>query len=129
MNVLDENIVESQRLLLRSWRIRVRQIGHEVGRAGMRDEEIIAFLRRTGQVTFFTRDLRFFDAKNRSPDCCIVCLAVGQYEVAAFVRKILRHPKLGTKAKRMGKIIRATQTDIRFWQMRVEEEGKLRWPE
>lgn len=45
MNVLDENIVESQRQLLRSWRIRVRQIGHEIGRAGMQDEEIVPFLR------------------------------------------------------------------------------------
>lgn len=108
MNVLDENIVESQRQLLRSWRIRVRQIGHEVGRAGMPDEEILPFLRRTGRVTFFTRDLRLFDAKNRSLDYCIVCLAVGQYEVAVFVRKLLRHPALKTRAKRMGKIIRVT---------------------
>ncbi|MGH7887185.1 MAG: amidohydrolase family protein [Candidatus Binatia bacterium] len=29
---LDENISDSQRQLLRSWRIRVHQIGHEVGR-------------------------------------------------------------------------------------------------
>lgn len=41
MNILDENIPESQRQLLRSWRIRVRQIGYEVGRQGMKDERII----------------------------------------------------------------------------------------
>ncbi len=29
MNILDENIPEDQRQLLRSWDIRVRQIGHE----------------------------------------------------------------------------------------------------
>jgi hypothetical protein len=45
VNVLDENIVESQRQLLRSWRIRVQRIGHDVGRAGMQDEQIIPFLR------------------------------------------------------------------------------------
>lgn len=36
MNVLDENIPDNQRQLLRSWRIHVRQIGHEVGRQGMK---------------------------------------------------------------------------------------------
>ena len=73
MNVLDENIVESQRQLLRSWRVRVQQIGHDVGRAGMQDEQIIPFLRRTRRVTFFTRDLGFAQTRsdvfrcNRAP--------------------------------------------------------------
>ena len=41
MIVLDENIPEDQRLLLRSWRIRAYQIGRDVGRAGIKDEQII----------------------------------------------------------------------------------------
>lgn len=127
MNVLDENVVESQRQLLRSWRIRVRQIGHDIGRAGMQDEQIIPFLRRARRVTLFTRDLGFFDPKNRSRDYCIVCLAVGQHEVAVFVRGILRHPRLNTEAKRMGKIVRATHAGIRVLQTSVTEELKLGW--
>ena len=126
MNVLDENIVESQRQLLRSWRIHVRQIGHEMGRAGMQDEEIIALLHRTGRVTFLTRDLRFYDARNRSRDYCLVCLAVGQYEVAVFVRKVLRHSALNTQTKRMGKIIRATHTGIRYWPVSAPQEIALK---
>ena len=39
MNVLDENIMESQRQLLRGWPIPVRQIGPELGHKGMQDEE------------------------------------------------------------------------------------------
>ena len=42
MNILDENIPESQRTLLRSRRIAVRQIGHDLGRKGMKDDEIIS---------------------------------------------------------------------------------------
>jgi len=38
MNILDENIPEDQRQLLRSWRILARQIGHEVGRPGMQPD-------------------------------------------------------------------------------------------
>jgi len=44
MNILDENINESQRQLLRSWRIRVRQIGVDVSHKGIQDDEIIPFL-------------------------------------------------------------------------------------
>ncbi len=40
MNILDENILVSQRQLLRRWRIVSRQIGDDIGRAGMKDEEI-----------------------------------------------------------------------------------------
>lgn len=43
MNVLDENIPDSQRLLLRSWGIRVHQVGNEVGYQGIKDEDIILF--------------------------------------------------------------------------------------
>ena len=61
MNVLDENIPEDQRQLLRGWRVRTRQIGHDVGRKGMKDEEIIPFLHRLGSLTFLTRDLGFYE--------------------------------------------------------------------
>lgn len=127
MNVLDENIVESQRQLLRSWRIHVRQIGHEIGRAGMLDEEIIALLHRTRSATFFTRDLRFYDARNRARNYCIVCMAVGQHEVAVFVRNVLRHSALNTQAKRTGKVIRATHSGLRYWTVSAPEEITLDW--
>ena len=57
MNVLDENILESQRQLLRSWGIPVRQIGLELGHKGMADEEILPFLLTLPYPTLFTRDL------------------------------------------------------------------------
>jgi hypothetical protein len=44
MIVLDENILESQRRLLRSWRVRAYQIGYDLSRKGITDEEIIPFL-------------------------------------------------------------------------------------
>ena len=57
MNILDENIVASQRELLKSWRIRVHHIGFDIGRKGMQDEEIVTFLHQQRRSTFFTRDL------------------------------------------------------------------------
>jgi len=44
VNILNENIIDTQRLRLQGWRISVRQIGYEVGRKGMKDKEIIPFL-------------------------------------------------------------------------------------
>jgi len=47
VNILDENIVASQRERLRSWKIHFRRIGDEVGRMGMKDrDEIIPLLHR-----------------------------------------------------------------------------------
>ena len=60
MILLDENIIDSQRLLLQSWKIHIRQIGFEIGRKGMKDSEIIPFLHKTGEITFFTRDGGFY---------------------------------------------------------------------
>ena len=44
MNILDENIPRSQRLLLLSWGVRVKQIGVDIGHKGLQDEEIIPLL-------------------------------------------------------------------------------------
>jgi len=41
VNILDENIIDNQCKLLRSWRIPFRQIGFGIGRQGMKDKEII----------------------------------------------------------------------------------------
>ena len=56
MNVLDENISRIQRQLLQDWHIPVRHIGYELGRKGMKDDEIIPFLLTLQQPTLFTLD-------------------------------------------------------------------------
>ena len=127
MNVLDENIPDSQRQLLRSWRIKVRQIGYEIGRRGMKDEEIISLLHQIGQVIFLTRDLGFYHCRLCHANYCLVCLAVGQYEVASFIRRFLRHPAFNTQAKRMGKVVQVSHKGIRMWRLHVEEEEELTW--
>ncbi len=41
MNILDENIIESQCQLLRKWCVRFRQIGYGVGRQGTIVQEYV----------------------------------------------------------------------------------------
>ena len=127
MNILDENIPDSQRLLLKSWRIRVSQIGHEVGRQGLKDEAIIPLLHKLDHVTFFTRDKGFYDRRLCHADYCLVCLIVGQYEVASFIRHFLRHPSFNTSAKRMGKVIRLKHVGFQIWQQNAEKETDVQW--
>ena len=67
MNILDENIMESQRQLLRRWRIAVRQIGEDVARKGIKDDEILPLLHQLTRPTFFTRDLDFYARELRHP--------------------------------------------------------------
>jgi len=54
VNILDENIPKNQRQLLEKWRIHVRQIGFNIGRMGMQDEEIIPFLLQIKRLFFYT---------------------------------------------------------------------------
>ncbi len=127
MNVLDENVREDQRSLLQAWGIPVQQIGSDVGRKGMQDEEIIPFLHELRDTTFFTRDLGLYDRKLCHPRYCLVCLAVRKDEVAIFVRRILRHPELDTKAKRMGTVIRVSHAGFSVARRNISEETYINW--
>jgi hypothetical protein len=124
MIVLDENIPEDQRLLLRSWRVRVFQVGRDVGRAGFKDEQqIIPLLLKLRRPTFFTRDLGFFDAKLCHARYGVVCLAVEPDDAAIFVRRVLRHRSFDTQAKRLGHLMRVSQIGIRVLDAHGKEEA------
>ncbi len=128
MIVLDENILANQRELLRSWRIQARQIGYNLGQKGIRDDKIITFLRQLRRPTFFTRDWDFYRRNLCHRGYCIVFLAVGQFEVAAFVRRLIRHPEFNTQSKRMGAVIRASSADLAVWRVNAGNELRYTWP-
>jgi hypothetical protein len=113
VNILDENVPDEQRELVRQFGIRIRQIGREVGRLGMQDEEIIPLLLALRRATLFTHDTDFSDPGLCHPSYCIVYLNVRQPEIASFVRRVLRHPRLDTKAKRMGTVVHASHAGLR----------------
>lgn len=127
MNLLDENIPEHQRQLLRSWRILVRQIGREVGRKGLPDDAIIPLLHHLTRPTFLTRDDGFYQRALCHPAYCLVYLAVGQYEVASFVRRFLQHPAFVTHAQRRGPVVRVSHTTLHLWRQHQTTEEEVRW--
>jgi hypothetical protein len=115
VNILDENIPASQRQLLEHGRVRVLQVGFNAGRSGMQDHEIVSWLLQQRRPTFFTRDNDFYDRTLCHPRYCIAYLTVDKNEVAAFVRRLLRHPSLDTTAKRMGAVIRVSSARLTIW--------------
>lgn len=127
MILLDENFPESQHQLLRSWRIRPQQIGYEIGRKGMQDEEIIPFLHQLRRPTFFTLDDDFDRRELCHAGYCLVFINTGQYEAASFVRRVLRHKQFNTQAKRMGAVMRVSHTGIIVWYLHAEEEVSVEW--
>jgi hypothetical protein len=127
MNVLDENIPESQRSLLRNKRVAVRQVGLDVGRKGMADDELIPLLHQLDRPTFFTLDGDFYDRRLRHEGYCLVRLDVSDEQAAEYVLRVLRRRALNTKAKRMGLVIRAASAGLALWQIRHDKEGRLSW--
>jgi len=127
VNVLDENVPASQRQLLSSWRIRVRQIGVDVGRAGMQDDEIIALLQQRRRPTFFTRDEDFFDRRLCHAGYSLVYMAVERHEVALFVRRLLRHADFNTQAKRMGAVLRVSSAGLSAWRLHAKKPLAIEW--
>lgn len=127
MIIIDENFPESQRLILHGWRIAVRQIGQEVGRDGMQDEEIIPLLHQLSRPTFFTLDADFFHPTLCHARYCLVFLDVDQYEAATFIRRTLRHESFNTAAKRMGHVLRVAQPGITFWRIHQANKTQLTW--
>lgn len=126
MNLLDENIRNSERQRLLAWRIRVRQIGREVGRVGMGDDEILAVLRSTRRITFLTQDIDYRDPGLCHQAYCLVYLDVDEDLIAQYIRRVLRHPDLNTQAKRMGTVIHVSAAGLRVWRRHGNEES-LDW--
>lgn len=129
MNVLDENLRQSQRELLAAWRIPVRQIGVEVGRSGMHDDEIISLLHQLSRPTLFTRDRDFYKPELRHARYCLVHLEVLRPESADYIRRLLKHPSFDTLAKRLGKVVRVSPSGLHVWRLNAQSEEHIAWPD
>lgn len=127
MNVLDENISTIQRQLLRGWHIPVRHIGYDVGRKGMKDDEVIPFLLTLRHPTFFTLDWDYFERGLCHARYCLVYLDVSRDETTVFIRRLLRYQEFDTHAKRMGAVIRVSYAGLSVWRLHAQKEAYLGW--
>jgi hypothetical protein len=118
MLIIDENISELEVWRLRESGIAVRQIGTEITKLGVTDENIIAVLHQLKRPTFFTRDRDFWSSQLVHRGYCLVFLDLQEHEgeIAAAIRKFLKHPAFGTHSRRLGKVIRLHPDRIAYWQ-------------
>jgi hypothetical protein len=128
MNILDENVPDEQRTLLERWRIRVKKIGQDVGRQGMKDQnEVIPLLHSLRRPVLFTCDLGLYSPRFTHRGYCIACIATLPDDVARFIRRFLGHSAFDTKAKRMGSVVRVSEVGLRAWRVGEEQEVILKW--
>lgn len=128
MILLDHNIPQQDAEHLRHWRIHFRQIGYEVGRPEWDDQqEILRYLHKVKQPTFFTRDLGFFKYRLCHPNYCLVVVTGSVLDTASLIRRVLRHSEFKTKAKRCGKVLRLSSTNIAWWEIDKERQSYLLW--
>jgi hypothetical protein len=127
VTILDEDIPEDQRQLLRRWRFPVRRIGVDVGRRGMKDTQILSLLHSLNQPTFFTLDHGFFKRGLCHAGYCLVYLDVGEEKAAEFIRRTLRHQQLNSWLKRRGAVIRIRPGGISLWRLHDKMMNYLIW--
>lgn len=99
----------------------------DIGRDGMGDTEIITLLHQLRNPTFFTRDDDFYRKELRHRNYCIVYLAIRKEEAANFVRRFLRFNETNTVAKRMGNVIRVTQSSISILRLNYQKYLQFTW--
>ena len=128
MILLDHNIAEDQAELLRGWRIHFKQIGVEAGRPEWDDlQEILRYLHRLRQPTFFTRDFDFLQPRLRHRNYSLIVVTVPIKQTATFIKRFLRHTEFETKATRCGKVIRISPRIISWWEIGSEQAKDLLW--
>jgi hypothetical protein len=73
VNILDENIDSVARQQLRSFKVRFRHIGSDIGHSGMKDlNDVIPLLHTLRKPTFFTRDGDFYSRTLVHAHYCLV---------------------------------------------------------
>jgi hypothetical protein len=127
MNLLDEHVRADQRLLLTRWRIPFRQIGKELGPAGIKDSEIIPFLLTLKRPTLFTHDQGFFSRHLVHTRYCLAWLNVSDIETAAYLRQFLSHPSFDSHLKRMGIVARVHHDGVTFWRCHRPRLQRVAW--
>jgi hypothetical protein len=127
VNILDENLPEPQCEHLREKRIAFRKIGPDIARKGLTDREIVALLHELDRPTFFTLDKDFFRRRLCHARYCLIHLNIVRNKVAAYVRRVLKHPQLKTRAKRMGLVLSASPDGLVGWRVSQQALVQLTW--
>ena len=129
--ILDEQIFDTEVLIpLTQW-ITAQRLRNLRPDQVIKDERVPTILRELRQPTFVTIDMGFWNGRLRDARYCILCFPLRsdeQREIPSLLRHLLRLPEFATKAARMGKVARISQSHIDYWQLGDEQPHRLSWP-
>lgn len=108
--------------------VKLRHVGHDFQRQGIKDDNILPVLHRLRRPTLFTRDLRLYRRQLCHPNYCLVCLEVRERNAADFIRRFLRVPAFRTAASRMGIVVKVTSEGFHVWRRNRSHEELHTWP-
>ena len=127
MLILDENVIDDERQELLRRGLKVRQVGHEIGKKGTSDPDVRRLLQRLPQPTLITRDQGFFDRRFCHRRYCIIVFVVEENELADFTVRILRHRAFASRSQRMGKVIQVSPAVIQVYELGHRTEYLQMW--
>jgi len=131
--VLDENIDQQRVLVPLKSRYKGKIISVRDLRPGtvIKDEAIPAILCQHRQSTFVTTNvIDFWRRVTPHSRYCIVCVplpAERQDEIPNLLLKLLRQQAFRTARQRMGKVIRASQSEILYYEVTRTSLAKVAW--
>lgn len=127
MFLLDENVSEAEVLRLRRWGIHVRVVGHDLGRIGTADEDLLPLLRRLKRPVLFTQDAGFFRFDWLHPNYGLIWIDARPAEAANLIRRFLKHPRFNTQSKRLGLVARVHLSGVQFWRKGDQRPAAASW--
>jgi hypothetical protein len=125
--ILDENTAQGEVDQLRRRKIICRKIGPDIGRKGLSDREIISLLHGLDRPTLFSLDRDFFRRRWCHGGYALVHLDIVEEEVAKYVRRVLKHPLLNSRAKRVGLVLSASPSGLTGWRLNQQEPVTIEW--
>jgi hypothetical protein len=126
MILLDENVhQESLMASITAWyRGQVHALTVLRPNTLIKDEAIPVLLRSVRQPTFITTNVTDFwcrvPAHARYSVVCVALPNERLYELPPLLRRFLRLPEFNTKAKRMGKVIRVSPSQLQYYEQPSE---------
>ncbi|MCI0692087.1 hypothetical protein L0337_08800 [candidate division KSB1 bacterium] len=98
----------------------------------VKDDRVPVLLRTLTSPTFITTDEAGFWHRHLCSDSyCIFCFALSdpqQELIPSLLRRLLRLPEFKTKANRIGKVVRVSLANIKYYQLGDAKLHALAWP-
>jgi hypothetical protein len=132
MILLDENVYQQSIMAsIAAWyRGQVRSLTTLRPNTLIKDEAIPTVLHNVRQPTFVTTNVADFwrriPAHSRYSIVCVALPNERLHELPPLLRQLLRLPEFSTKAKRMGKVIRVSPSQLQYYERQGDHITHIR---